>query len=89
MQGASIAVVENGVDTGTSYVLVIEPGGTPCRATELTQDYSADFGGSLGPVRSTSCRRTAVTASGVVLNCGGPGILIPASSSVKSPAVVP
>jgi hypothetical protein len=38
---------------------------------------------------STSCRRTAVTASGVVLNCGGQDILIPASNSVKSPAVVP
>ena len=26
---------------------------------------------------------------GIVLNCGGPDILIPASNSVKSPAVVP
>jgi hypothetical protein len=30
-----------------------------------------------------------VTARGVVLNCGGPDILIPASDGVKSPAVVP
>jgi len=88
-KAASIAVVENGVDTGTSYVFVIEPGGTPCRVTELTQDYSANFGGSLGSVSSTPCRRTAVTARGVVLKCGGPDILIPASDSVKSPAVVP
>jgi len=86
---ASISDTLVGGDAGTSYVFVIEPGGTPCRVTELTQDHSANFGGSLGPVSSTPCRRTAVTARGVVLNCGGPDILIPASDSVKSPAVVP
>lgn len=55
----------------------------------MTQDYSANFGGSLGPVSGTPCRRTAVTASGIALNCGGPDILIPADDNVKSPAVVP
>lgn len=88
-RAASIAVIKNGVDTGTSYVFVIEPGRTPCRVTELAQDYSATFGGPVGPVSSTPCRRTAVIAGGVVLRCGGPDILIPASDAVKSPAVVP
>ncbi len=70
-------------------MFVIEPARAPCRVTELRQDYSANFGGSLGPVASTPCRRTAVTASGVVLNCGRPDILIPAKITVKPPAAMP
>jgi hypothetical protein len=89
-RAASIAVSENEVDTGTTYVFVIEPGGVPCRVTELMQAYSASNGGSDGPVGSAPCRRTAVTASGVTLNCGGPDILIPAKVTAKIPdAAVP
>jgi hypothetical protein len=43
----------------------------------------------LESVISALCRRTAVTASGVTLNCGSPDILIPAKVTVKSPAVAP
>ena len=79
------------VAAGTSYVFVVEPDGASCRVTQLAQGYSVSFGlaAPVGPVISAACRRTAVTASGVVLNCGGPDILIPAKVTVKSPAVAP
>ena len=70
---------------------VVEPDGASCRVTQLAQGYSVSFGlaAPVGPVISAACRRTAVTASGVTLNCGGPDILIPAKVTVKSPAVAP
>lgn len=80
---ASIEVTEMGVDTGTYYVFTIEPGGTACQVTELSQDYSANFGGSAGPVSAISCRRTAVSRRGVALRCGGQDVLIPAQVSVR------
>jgi len=86
---ASISDTLVGGDAGTSYVFVIEPGGASCRVMQLAQGYSVSFGlaAPAGPVLSTVCRRTAVTASGVTLNCGGPDILIPAKVTVKSPEV--
>jgi hypothetical protein len=78
----SIKVTEMGVDTGTDYVFTIEPGGTTCRVTEVSQAYSANFGGSQGPVYTTSCRRTAVTGAGVTLSCDGRDVFIPARVSV-------
>ena len=66
-----------GTDTGTDFVFSIDPGGTTCQVTELSQDYSANFGGSTGPVLTTSCRRTAVTGQGVTLGCDGQDVLIP------------
>jgi hypothetical protein len=88
---ASIADTLLGVAAGTSYVLVVEPDRASCRVTRLAQGYSVSFGlaAPAGPVISAACRRTAVTASGVTLNCGGPDILIPAKVTVKSPAVAP
>lgn len=86
---ASISDTMMGVAAGTGYVFVIEPGGASCQVTQLTQGYSVSFGvaAPVGPVISAACRRTAATASGVMLNCGGPDILIPAEVTVKSPAV--
>jgi hypothetical protein len=79
---ASIHVTEIGVDTGTYYTFTIKPGGTPCQVTELSQYYSANGGGSQGPVITTACLRTAVTSAGVVLSCGGQDVLIPAKVTV-------
>src|SRR6185437_16422932 len=47
---ASLAVTEMGVDTGTSYVFAVAPGGAGCPVTELSQAYSANFGGTRGDV---------------------------------------
>ena len=72
-----------GTDTGTSFVFRIDPGGTTCQVTELSQDYSANFGGSAGPVITTSCRLAAVTGQGVRLGCGGQDVLIPSAVSAR------
>jgi hypothetical protein len=80
-RSASIKVVDIGVDTGTDYVFVIEPGGLPCQVTELRQAFSANFGGSHGRVSRVSCRRLAAAASGVDLSCEGQRVLIPAKVS--------
>ncbi len=76
---ASIEITEMGTDTGTSFVFRIGAGGTPCQVTELSQDYSANFGGSAGPVVTTSCRVAAVTGNGVLLGCGQDRVLIPSA----------
>jgi hypothetical protein len=75
---ASLHVTEFGVDTGTDYVFTIESGRASCRVTESSQYYSANGGGSHGPVVTTSCLRTAVTGGGVSLSCAGQDLLIPA-----------
>lgn len=82
-KAASIGITEMGTDTGTDFVFSIDPGGTTCRVTELSQDYSANFGGSAGPVLITSCRRTAVTGQGVTLGCDGQDMLIPSMVRVR------
>jgi hypothetical protein len=74
---ASIQITQMGVDTGTNFVFAIGPGGTTCQVTELSQDYSANFGGSAGPVITASCRLAAVSGSGITLGCGGQDVLIP------------
>jgi hypothetical protein len=79
---ASIEVTEMGVDTGANYVFTIEPGKTPCQVAETSQWYSANFGGSTGRVTSMPCRLTAMTGRGVMLNCGGQDVLIPAVVSM-------
>ena len=71
-----------GVDTGTDHVFSIEPGRTPCQVTETSEAYSANFGGSHSAVSTTRCRLTAVTGTGVELNCGGGDEQIPASASM-------
>jgi hypothetical protein len=81
---ASLRVTEMGVDTGTEYVFAIKSGKTSCQFTELRQHYSANFGGSQSAVSTVSCRRTAVTLSGVALRCGGKDVLIPAKVSAPS-----
>jgi hypothetical protein len=83
-RSARIGVTELGVDTGTDYVFAIKPGGTSCRVTELSQGYSANFGGTKGAVRTVSCHRAAVTRRGVALRCGGRVVLIPAKVSAPS-----
>ena len=75
---ASLHVTEFGVDTGTDYVFTIESGEPSCRVTEPSQYYSANGGGSHGPVITTSCLRGAVTGEGVSLSCAGRDVLIPA-----------
>ena len=75
---ASLHVSEFGVDTGTDYTFTIESGGPSCRVTEASNFYSANGGGSTGPVTTTSCLRTAVTGGGVSLSCAGQDLLIPA-----------
>jgi hypothetical protein len=82
-RSASIEVTEMGVDTGTNYVFIVEGGGSACQVTELTQDYSANFGGSTGPVNAMTCARTAVTGRGVTLACGGQAVLIPSAVSSR------
>jgi len=75
----SLAVTVMGVDTGTDYVFAIKAGTARCQVRQYRQDYSANFGGSQGPVRTTTCHRAAVTASGVTLRCASRNILIPAT----------
>jgi hypothetical protein len=75
---ASLAVTEMGVDTGTSYVFAIAPGGTGCPVTELSQAYSANFGGTHGAVATVRCQVAGVTAAGVTLGCAGHRVLVPA-----------
>lgn len=82
-RSASVEVNEFGVDTGTTYVFIIEPGGTACQVTELSQYYSANGGGSTGPLIAATCLRTAVTGTGVTLTCGGQDVLIPAAVSTR------
>jgi hypothetical protein len=78
-KSASIAVTEMGVDTGTNHVFAIEPGGKGCAVTELSQSYSANFGGSKGKIGSTPCTVTATGGGGVTLACAGEKVLIPAA----------
>jgi hypothetical protein len=75
---ASLRVTDFGVDTGTDYVFTIESGGPSCQVTERSNFYSANGGGSTGPVSTTTCLRTAVTGEGVSLSCAGQDVLIPA-----------
>ena len=80
---ASLHVIDMGVDTGTDYVFTIEGGASEggaasCRVTEASNFYSANGGGSTGPVTTTSCLRTAATGEGVSLSCAGQDVLIPA-----------
>ena len=71
-------MTELGVDTGTDYIFTIESGGcTVPGRRESSNFYSANFGGSTGPVTTTSCLRTAVTGRGVSLSCGGQDVQIP------------
>jgi hypothetical protein len=79
-RSASIEVTAFGVDAGTSNVFTIEPGGTPCLVTRLSQDYGVR--GFRGPVSTASCRRAAVTSKGVMLSCAGQDVLIPVTVSV-------
>jgi hypothetical protein len=81
-KAASIRVTEMGVDAGTDYVFTTEPGRKPCQVTELSQSYGYTGGNlSSGPIISMPCRLTAVSGKGVMLNCGGQEVLIPASVS--------
>jgi hypothetical protein len=79
---ASIELTEMGVDDGTDYVFVIEPGASGCQVTEWSQGYNI---GSQTAVSSASCLRTAVTSKGVTLNCGGQDVLIPARVTWAAP----
>lgn len=76
---ASIAVTEMGVDTGTNHVFAVAPGGKKCAVTELSQSYSANFGGSKGKIGATRCSVAAVTSGGVALACAGQRLFIPAA----------
>jgi hypothetical protein len=82
-RAASIEMTEMGVDAGTNFVFSIDPGGKACQVTELSQGYSANFGGSAGPVITASCQLAAVGGNGVTLGCGGQDVLIPSTESVR------
>ncbi len=82
-KAAGIGITEMGIDTGTDFVFSIGPGGTTCQVTELSQDYSANFGGSAGPVTTVPCRLAAVSGEGVTLACGGQDVLIPSAVSLR------
>jgi hypothetical protein len=75
-RSASIAITEMGVDTGTDYVFAIAGGKGGCQATEWSQDYSANGGGSEGNVVVTGCS-PAARPNGVLLGCDGQSFLIP------------
>jgi hypothetical protein len=82
-QEESIAVTETGTDTGTKYVFALDTGKAPCQATEWSQGYSANSGGSQQfKVVVTQCS-AAARPDGVLLGCGGQDILIPVT--VASP----
>ena len=82
-RAASIEITQMGTDTGTNFVFAIGPGGTTCQVTELSQDYSANLGGSAGPVIPASCRLAAVSGSGTTLGCSGQEVLIPTTVSAR------
>jgi hypothetical protein len=82
-RAASVEITEMGTDTGTTFVFSIDPGRTACQVTELSQDYSANFGGSAGPVVTASCRLATVTGRGVTLGCGGQDVLIPSAVGAR------
>lgn len=78
-KAASIAITEMGTDTGSNYVFAIQPGGTACRVTELSQSYSANFGGSTSTISTTRCRVADAAGAGIRLSCAGQAVLIPAT----------
>jgi hypothetical protein len=82
-KAAGIEITEMGTDTGTNFVFSIGPGPTACQVTELSQYYSANFGGSAGPVTTVPCRLAAVSSAGVTLGCGGQDVLIPSAVSLR------
>ena len=82
-KAAGIGITEMGTDTGTDFVFSIGPGGATFSVTELSQDYSANFGGSAGPVTTAPCRLTAVMGEGVTLRCAGQDVLIPSAVSLR------
>jgi len=84
-KSASIEVTEMGVDTGTVYVFIIEPGQPSCRVLEQRQYYSANFGHSA--VSTLQCRRIAVTHRGVTLTCGRRVVLLPAKVDLRTAAL--
>jgi len=81
-RAAGIEITETGTGTGTSFVFSTGPG-PRCQATELSQAYSANFGGSAGPVTPVPCRLAAVSGAGVTLGCGGHDVLIPSAVSPR------
>lgn len=83
-RSASISVTAMGVDAGTRYVFVIEPGTDPCQVTEQSQSYMVSGGLRHGRVTTVGCERTIVTVTGVMLRCGGRNILIPAEVSMSA-----
>lgn len=82
-KAASIDITEMGTDTSTDFVFSIGSGGTTCQVSEAGQGYSANFGGSAGPVATVPCRLAAVSGEGVTLGCGGQDVLIPSAVSLR------
>jgi len=87
-QSASIAITEMGVDTGTNYVFAIAGGKPRCQATEWSQYYSANGGGTQGSVVVTGCSATA-RPDGVLLGCAGRNLLIPVTVTNSAAAADP
>jgi len=68
------------VDVGTIHSLRLQPEGAICAVSDVTQGYSANFGGSRGPLRFYACVGLAQHDGGLLVkSCGAEGdVLVPA-----------
>lgn len=74
----SLLVTRHGVDTGTHFTYTITPHGSSCQIGVASQSYSANFGGSVGPVMTSTCGGlTANQDTLVLVQCQGPDVTIP------------
>lgn len=82
----SLLVTVHGVDTGTHYTYTITPHGSSCQISASAQNYSANFGGSQGPVTTSTCGGLLIeTADTLVIGtCQGQEGTIPRGEACGS-----
>lgn len=74
----SLLVTRHSVDTGTHYTYTITPYGASCQIIEASQSYSANFGGSEGPVVTSTCGGLTTNQDTlVIVDCQGQDVTIP------------
>ncbi len=74
----ALLVTEHGTDTGTNTTYTVAPHGASCQIVASSQAYSANFGGSTGPVITTTCQGLTETTEALVIGpCQGQDVLIP------------
>ena len=68
------------VDVGVIHTFRLQPAGTICMVNDTAQGYSANFGGSHGPLRFYACAGLAQQDGGLLIrSCGTEGnIFVPA-----------